>query len=76
VRTLPFFFFPFPIWQNGWLPSLSIAILPHPIHVLCLDFSIWSTKPRIFLSQTVPVPLTGRQLNSSKLLIIYDNNLI
>jgi hypothetical protein len=26
-------------------PSLNKAILPHPIHVLCLDFSIWSTNP-------------------------------
>jgi hypothetical protein len=31
---------------------LNKAILPHPIHVLCLDFSIWSTKTRIFWSQT------------------------
>jgi hypothetical protein len=39
-------------------PFLNKAILPHPIHVVCLDFSIWSTKYRIFWSQTVPAPLT------------------
>jgi hypothetical protein len=34
-------------------PSLNKAILPHSIHVLCLDFYTWSTK-----SQTTPVQVT------------------
>jgi hypothetical protein len=34
--------------RMGDSPSLNKAFLPHPIHVLCLDFSIWSTKIKIF----------------------------
>jgi hypothetical protein len=29
-------------------PFLNKAILPHPIHVLCLDFSIWNARTKIF----------------------------
>jgi hypothetical protein len=43
---------------TGDSPFLNKAILPHPIHVLCLDFSIWSTKTGIFWSQTAPVLVT------------------
>jgi hypothetical protein len=45
------FFFPFHTWQNQWLPSLNKAILPHPIHVLCLDSSIWRTKTKVYWEQ-------------------------
>jgi hypothetical protein len=38
-------------------PFLNKAILFHPIHMLCLDSSIWSTKTKIFWSKTAPAPL-------------------
>jgi hypothetical protein len=39
--------------RTGDSLSLSKAILPHPIHLLCLDFLIRSTKTRIFSSQMI-----------------------
>jgi hypothetical protein len=42
---------------TGDSPFLNKAILSHLIHVLCLGFSIWSTKSRIFWSQTASVPV-------------------
>jgi hypothetical protein len=44
--------------RTGDSPFLNKAMLLHPIHMLCLDFSIWSTKTRIFWSQTAPAALT------------------
>jgi hypothetical protein len=49
----------FPPGRTDDSPFLNKAILPHLIHMLCLDFSIWHTKTRIFWSQTAPAPLTG-----------------
>jgi hypothetical protein len=48
----------FPPGRTGDSPFLNKAILPHPIHMLYLDSSIWNTKTRIFWSQTAPLPLT------------------
>jgi hypothetical protein len=43
----------------GDSPFLNKAILPHPIHVLCLDFSIWSTIQDLLITDCTSAVNTG-----------------